>query len=40
MKKPYEKPAVVHTEKLEVRAVSCLKQDPSTNSACSGGIVS
>ena len=26
-KKPYEKPAVVHTEKLEARAVICDKSD-------------
>ena len=26
MKKTYERPAVVHTEKLEARAVTCLKQ--------------
>jgi hypothetical protein len=26
MKKTYERPAVVHTEKLEARAVSCAKQ--------------
>jgi len=39
MKKPYEKPAVVYTEKLEVRAVGCLKSADSTG-ACSGAIVS
>ena len=25
MKKAYEKPAIVHTEKIEARAVSCSK---------------
>jgi hypothetical protein len=27
MKKTYEKPAIVHTEKIEARAVSCSKSD-------------
>ena len=27
MKKPYEKPAIIHTEKIEARAVSCSKSD-------------
>jgi hypothetical protein len=39
MKKPYQKPAVVYTEKLEVRAVGCLKQADGQG-ACSGAIVS
>jgi len=39
MKKPYEKPAIVYTEKLEVRAVSCLKLADGQG-ACSGAIVS
>ena len=39
MKKPYEKPAVVYTEKLEVRAVSCMKNQDTLDS-CAGGIVS
>ena len=30
MKKVYEKPAIVHTEKIEARAVSCSK----SNDAC------
>ena len=34
MKKPYERPRVVHTEKLEGRAVSCTKGDES---ACGAG---
>lgn len=38
MKKPYEKPAIVHTEKLEVRAVSCLK-NADTIDTCGGAIV-
>ena len=36
MKKTYEKPAVVHTEKIEARAVSCNKAD-STN--CEAGPI-
>jgi len=38
MKKPYEKPAIVHTEKLEVRAISCLKSDDT--SCASGSLMS
>ena len=30
MKKPYEKPAIIHTEKIEARAASCSK----SNDAC------
>jgi len=30
MKKAYEKPAIVHSEKIEARAVSCSK----SNDAC------
>ncbi len=30
MKKAYEKPAIVHTEKIEARAVTCSK----SNDAC------
>ena len=33
MKKVYEKPMVVHTEKIEARAVSCLKADETTCAA-------
>ncbi len=33
MKKTYERPAIIHTEKLEARAVSCNKGDDS----CSAG---
>ena len=29
MKKNYERPAIVHTEKLEARAVNCAKSDDS-----------
>ena len=29
MKKTYERPAIVHTEKLEARAVTCIKQGTS-----------
>ena len=35
MKKNYEKPAVIHTEKLEARAVSCNKAVDD----CNGGII-
>jgi hypothetical protein len=31
MKKTYERPAIIHTEKLEARAVTCARQDPSCN---------
>lgn len=27
-KKPYEKPAIVHTERLEARAIACSKAVP------------
>ena len=33
MKKNYEKPAVVHTEKLEARAVVCGKADEGSCAA-------
>jgi hypothetical protein len=36
MKKTYERPMIVHTEKLEARAVSCTKSDDAT---CGGGPV-
>ena len=36
MKKTYEKPAVIHTEKLEARAVSCAKAD---DALCGGGPI-
>lgn len=29
MKKQYERPAIVHTEKLEARAITCAKADDS-----------
>lgn len=34
MKKVYEKPAIIHTEKIEARAVSCAK---STDTCASRG---
>lgn len=37
MKKTYERPTIVHTEKLEARAVVCSKAD-ATN--CPGGPIS
>ena len=36
MKKSYERPAILHTEKLEARAVACSKAD---DTACSAGPV-
>jgi predicted metal-dependent HD superfamily phosphohydrolase len=36
MKKIYEKPAIIHTEKLEARAVTCTK---STDTACAAGPI-
>ncbi len=36
-KKPYEKPAVVHSEKITARAVACDKAD---DASCSGGVIS
>ena len=38
MKRVYEKPAVVHTEKIEARAVSCAK-DSTNNGACQSGPI-
>lgn len=35
MKKTYERPAIVHTEKLEARAVSCTK----ANESCQAGPI-
>jgi hypothetical protein len=29
MKKVYEKPAIIHTEKIEARATTCSKSDDS-----------
>jgi hypothetical protein len=34
MKKTYERPAIVHTEKLEGRAIECAKITPE---ACTAG---
>jgi hypothetical protein len=36
MKKTYEKPTIVHTEKLEARAVVCAKADADT---CGAGPI-
>ncbi len=36
MKKSYEKPAVIHTEEIEARAVRCAKTD---SVSCSGAPV-
>ena len=35
MKKTYERPAIIHTEKLEARAVNCSK----STDACSAGPI-
>ena len=35
MKKTYDRPAIIHTEKLEARAVSCMKSD---DSCANGGM--
>jgi hypothetical protein len=35
MKKTYERPAIIHTEKLEARAVQCTK----ATDACSSGPI-
>ena len=39
-KKPYERPAIIHTEKLEARATSCAKADTSTPMCGAGPIQS
>ena len=36
MKKSYEKPAVIHVEKLEARAISCNKGD---DGCAAGGAI-
>lgn len=36
MKKPYEKPAIIHSEKIEARAASCVKAD---SNACGAGPI-
>jgi hypothetical protein len=36
MKKTYETPAIIHTEKLEARAITCAKAD---DTACSAGPI-
>ena len=38
MKRVYEKPAVVHTEKIEARAVSCAKAS-NTDPGCVNGPI-
>jgi hypothetical protein len=35
-KKPYEKPVILHTEKITTRAVLCDKADAAT---CGGGVI-
>ncbi len=37
MKKVYEKPAIIHTEKIEARATSCAKGDEACR--VSGGPI-
>ena len=36
MKKTYERPAIIHTEKLEARAVACAKSD---DTSCGAGPI-
>lgn len=36
MKKTYERPAIVHTEKLEARAAQCARSDDAT---CGAGPI-
>jgi hypothetical protein len=36
MKKTYERPAIVHTEKLEARAVACSK---ASDGGCAAGPI-
>ena len=36
MKKTYERPAIVHTEKLEARAVTCSK---ASDGSCAAGPI-
>ena len=36
MKKTYQKPAIIHTEKIEARATTCQKAD---DSVCAGGPI-
>jgi hypothetical protein len=38
MKKPYTKPAVIHTEKIEARATGCARAS-STDPACIEGPI-
>jgi len=40
MKKSYERPAILHTEKLEARAVVCSKASDGTPACQSGPIQS
>ena len=40
MKKSYERPAIVHTEKLEARAVVCAKAGEGAPSCVGGPIQS
>lgn len=38
MKKSYEKPAIIHTEEIEARAVTCSK-DSTTIATCAMGPI-
>jgi len=40
MKRTYERPAIVHTEKLEARAATCMKSDYSCSEGGMGPIQS
>ena len=37
IKKPYEKPAILQTQKITTRAVLCDKAD---DASCAGGVIS
>ena len=39
MKKKYERPAIVHTEKLEARATTCAKADSTCTTGAQTGPV-
>jgi hypothetical protein len=39
MKKKYERPAIVHTEKLEARATTCAKADSTCTTGSQTGPV-
>ena len=38
-KKTYERPAIIHTEKLEARATTCAKATTGPNPGCGAGPI-